>query len=167
MHNFISCIVRKRFPFLGSMQQWQKFIIPKPQSSIQRDAESNLQCRFSVLGRHSVMGLLFLFRWCVYDKFTCVPKYKPGISKLDYTNSSFCQISSSSRYIFSPVQVDGIDRPFSRTFCSKLKLTMTFCSQNFAWKLTKVLTLHYLLVLGDRERFFVKLQISHNINDNL
>ena len=49
----------------------------------------------------SVMGLLFLFRWCVYGKFTCVPKYKPGISKLDYTNSSFCQISSSSRY-FSP-----------------------------------------------------------------
>ena len=32
------------------------------------------------------------------QKFTYVPKYKPGISKLDYTNSSLCQIPSRSRY---------------------------------------------------------------------
>ena len=46
-------------------------------------------------------GTPFLVQGDANGKFTYVPKYKPGISKLNYTNSSFCQISSSSRY-FSP-----------------------------------------------------------------
>ena len=70
----------------------------------------------------------FLFWGDANGKFTYVPKYKPGISKLDYTN---CHLSNPIRFPvnFSPVQVDRIDRPFSRTFAQGSELTMTFSTK--------------------------------------
>ena len=44
--------------------------------------------KLHMFGVHIVMGLLFLVWGDANGKFTYVPKYKPGISKLDYTNSS-------------------------------------------------------------------------------
>ena len=74
------------------------------------------------------MGLLFLVWGDANGKFTYVPKYKPEISKLDYTN---CRLSNPIEFpvFFSPVQVDGIDRPFSRTFCSRVGIDDDFSTK--------------------------------------
>ena len=50
-----------------------------------------------------VMGLLFLVWGDANGKFTYVPRYKPGISKLDYTNLSLVKSH----------RVPGIFLPFS------------------------------------------------------
>ena len=71
-----------------------------------------------LLDHHLSWDSFFLVWGDANGKFTYIPKYKPEISKLDYTNSSLRQTPSRSRY-FSPVQVDGIDRPFGRTFAQR------------------------------------------------
>ena len=75
-------------------------------------------------------------------KFTYLPiKYKPEISKLDYTNLSLCQIPSRSRYIQPRFELMELTVLSVDLFSQRYELTIIFC-QNFAWKLTKLLTLH-------------------------
>ena len=93
----------------------------------------------------------FFFWGDANGKFTYVPKYKPGISKLDYTNR---HLSNSIKFPvnLSPVQVDRIDRPFSRTFAQRLDLTM-ICLPKHCTKVNQTFNFTYLLELEAIRRF--------------
>ena len=84
----------------------------------------------------------FFFWGDANGKFTYVPKYKPEISKLDYTNR---HLSNSITFPvnLSPVQVDRIDRPFSRTFAQRLDLTM-ICLPKHCTKVNQTFNFTYL-----------------------
>ena len=84
----------------------------------------------------------FLFWGDVNGKFTYVPKYKPEISKLDYTNR---HLSNSITFPvnLSPVQVDRIDHPFSRTFAQRLDLTM-ICLPKHCTKVNQTFNFTYI-----------------------
>ena len=71
------------------------------------------------LDHHLSWDSFFLVWGDANGKFTYVPKYKPGISKLDYTNSSLLSNPIEIPVFSSQVQVDGIDRPFGRTFAQR------------------------------------------------
>ena len=93
----------------------------------------------------------FLFWGDGNGKFTYVPKYKPEISKLDYTNR---HLSNSITFPvnLSPVQVDRIDHPFSRTFAQRLDLTM-ICLPKHCTKVNQTFNFTYLLELEAIRRF--------------
>ena len=93
----------------------------------------------------------FLFWGDANGKFTYVPKYKPEISKLDYTNR---HLSNSITFPvnLSPVQVDRIDRPFSRTFAQRLDLTM-ICLPKHCTKVNQTFNFTYLVELEVIRRF--------------
>ena len=93
----------------------------------------------------------FLFWGDANGKFTYVPKYKPEISKLDYTNR---HLSNSITFPvnLSPVQIDRIDRPFSRTFAQRLDLMM-ICLPKHCTKVNQTFNFTYLLELEAIRRF--------------
>ena len=71
--------------------------------------------------------------------------------KLDYTNR---HLSNSITFPvnLSPVQVDRIDRPFSRTFAQRLDLTM-ICLPKHCTKVNQTFNFTYLLELEAIRRF--------------
>ena len=71
--------------------------------------------------------------------------------KLDYTNH---HLSNSIRFPVNlfPVQVDRIDRPFSRTFAQRLDLTM-ICLPKHCTKVNQTFNFTYLIELEKRRRF--------------
>ena len=119
-----------------------------------------------MFGVHIVMGLLFLVWGDANGKFTYVPKYKPEISKLDYTNLSLCQIPSRSRYIHPRFELMELTVLSVDLFAQRYELTINFLPK-LRMKVNQSFNFTYLSGLGDREEFFVKYQISHKINNNL
>jgi hypothetical protein len=115
------------------------------------------------LDHHLSWDSFFIVWGDANGKFTYVPKYKPEISKMDYTNLSLCQIPSRSRYIHPRFELMELTFLSVDLFAQRYELTI-----NFLPKLRmKVNQTFNFSGLGDREEFFVKYQTSHKININL
>ena len=78
-------------------------------------------------------------------------KINQRLVKLDYTNH---HLSNSITFPvnLSPIQVDRIDRPFSRTFAQRLDLTM-ICLPKHCTKVNQTFNFTYLLELEAIRRF--------------
>ena len=112
-------------------------------------------------------GSFFIVWGDANGKFTYVPsKYKPEISKLDYTNLSLCQIPSRSRYIHPRFELMELTVLSVDLFAQRYELTINFLPK-LRMKVNQTFNFTYLSDLEDREKFFVKCQISHKINNDL
>ena len=118
------------------------------------------------LDHHLSWDSFFLVWGDANGKFTYVPKYKPGISKLDYTNSSLCQIPSRSRYFPPRFKLMELTVLSVELFAQRYELTTNFLPK-LRMKVNQTFNFTYLSGLGDREEFFVRYQTSHKINNNL